>query len=222
MMAPRDPGGIALHPLTPTGDDLLLTTGAYVASDVGVAISVEPQARFRNSLLSGTGFFLLRASGRGTVACAAYGSIHKYTLKAGEKRSVDNGHLVAWSATMKYRVGLANPRGGIWTSMTSGEGLMCQFEGPGVIYLQSHKLGDAETVMKKGKSGASAVAQKGIAAYWILPVMMVCILFAKFVSLGGTANMFIRGNSNAYDSSYSSSPSHKKSNYQEYKTVGEF
>jgi len=41
---------------------------------------------------------------------------------------------------MPYRVGLASRRGGVLGSMTSGEGLMCEFQGPGVISIQSHKV----------------------------------------------------------------------------------
>jgi uncharacterized protein (TIGR00266 family) len=146
MMAPSETGGIVLHRLTGGDGDLLVTSGAYVASDSNVKITTEMQPRIGNSLLSGTGFYLLRASGRGYVACAAYGSIHKYVLAVGETRAVDNGHLVAWSTSMMYRMGLAagGGMGGmtgrrLMNSMTSGEGLMCFFEGPGIVYLQSHK-----------------------------------------------------------------------------------
>ena len=40
---------------------------------------------------------------------------------------------------MKYRMKLASARAGFLGSVTSGEGLHCEFEGPGVIYVQSHK-----------------------------------------------------------------------------------
>ena len=230
MLAPKDPGGIALHQLSGgDGSDLLLTSGAYVASDVGVTISTELQSRLKNSLLSGTGFFLLRASGQGTVACAAYGGIHKYMLKVGEKRSVDNGHLVAWSDTLMYRTGLANARGGVFTSITSGEGLMCHFEGPGTIYLQSHKPGEAETVIKKGKqTGANTVALTGAAACMPFFFVVVVVIWVV-VMTGGLANMNIsmqtnskNGFQSAYESDYSSRSSQRRSNHQGYKTVGEF
>eukprot|EP00565_Helicotheca_tamesis_P001201 CAMPEP_0185727126 /NCGR_PEP_ID=MMETSP1171-20130828/2902_1 /TAXON_ID=374046 /ORGANISM="Helicotheca tamensis, Strain CCMP826" /LENGTH=261 /DNA_ID=CAMNT_0028395629 /DNA_START=146 /DNA_END=931 /DNA_ORIENTATION=+ len=141
LIAPSDPGGIVLHTLEGhrENDDLLVTGGAYVASDNTVKITTEVQSRLGNSLLSGTGIFLLRASGRGCLACAAYGSVHKYLLRAGEKRAVDNGHLVAWTASMNYSVGLGGRQGGFISSVSSGEGLMCFFEGPGVIFVQSHK-----------------------------------------------------------------------------------
>ncbi|CAB9527510.1 Pfam:DUF124 [Seminavis robusta] len=177
MMAPADPGGIQLHKLTGNPDDeLLLTSGAYVASDATVNIGTAVQTQWSNSLLSGTGFFLLRASGRGIVACAAYGSIHKYELREGESRSVDNGHLVAWSANLPYRVGLAS-RGGIMASMKSGEGLMCHFgPGPGTIYLQSHKPGEAETAVKHSKRAAKGAAQVGVAYFVLIPFILVSVV----------------------------------------------
>jgi hypothetical protein len=90
-------------------------------------------------------------------------------LAVGETRAVDNGHLVAWSASMKYRVGLAagDGMGGmtgrrLMNSMTSGEGLMCFFEGPGIVYLQSHKpdrpgAGDRKRAGKQASGGPAAM-----------------------------------------------------------------
>lgn len=165
MLAPNDPGGIVLHRLNghvigADDDDLFLTSGAYIASDTYVKVSSQVQTAIGKSLLSGTGFFLLKATGSGYVACGGYGSIHKFVLKPSEVRVVDNGHLVAWSASMKYSVGLVGGRGGVgrrlWNSATSGEGLMCHFEGPGVIYLQSHKAdgsGSSNTRIQKGRGG---------------------------------------------------------------------
>jgi uncharacterized protein (TIGR00266 family) len=157
MMAPKDPGGVVLHILTMADGGLLLTSGAYIASDADVQVTSQVQTRFSNSFLSGTGFFLLKASGRGYVACGAYGAVHKYTLKEGETRVVDNGHLIAWSATMKYSVGLASGRGTIFNSMSSGEGLMCFFEGPGVVYVQSHKPEMLGAVSKRTLPAATPV-----------------------------------------------------------------
>lgn len=186
MMAPSTPGGIVLHILAGGGDDLLLTSGSYVASDARVNISTEMQSRFGNSLLSGTGFFLLRASGRGNVAFAAYGSVHQYTLRPGDVRAVDNGHLVAWSAHMKYRTGLAS--GGIMNSLTSGEGLMCFFEGPGTLYLQSHKPNiEAETAIKSAKGGFRGTANGAVTFNFCLFMLFLFIALAVILSIVGAA-----------------------------------
>lgn len=142
LMAPYEPGGIVLHKLDENG--LYLTSGAYIACDSSVQISSRVQSRIGNSIFSGTGMFLLHARGSGTVACGAYGAVHTFRLQPGQVRAVDNGHLVAWTGQMMYTTGLASGGSGgafsgIVDSITSGEGLMCFFEGPGTLYIQSHK-----------------------------------------------------------------------------------
>ena len=78
LLAPSQPGGVALHQLS-QGEDLLLTKGAYLAADASIEVSNRIQKGIRNSVLSGTGFFLLRASGHGTLAIAAYWSMAQFT-----------------------------------------------------------------------------------------------------------------------------------------------
>lgn len=93
LIAPSDPGSVVLHQLA-HGDDLILTGGAYLAADKGVNVTSSMQSPF--SLFgnySGTGVFTLRATGQGSLAICAYGSMHKYTLSPGEARNVDNGHV---------------------------------------------------------------------------------------------------------------------------------
>jgi uncharacterized protein (AIM24 family) len=134
LLAAQSAGDVVLHRL---GDELLLTSGAYLAADSSVSVKSEVQTQMGNSMLSGTGFFLLRAQGTGVVACASHGAVHRYKLEPGERRGVDNGHILGWTAAMKYETGLAT--GSVYSSVTSGEGLMCFFTGPGIVYVQSHK-----------------------------------------------------------------------------------
>ena len=229
MMAAADPGGMELHTLHP-GEDLFLTAGAYVASDHTVSITTAVQTQWSNSMLSGTGLFLLRASGHGKVACAAYGSIHKYQLKPGEWRSVDNGHLVAWTSHLPYRVGLANP-GGIMASIKSGEGIMCHFgPGPGIVYVQSHKPGQPETIIKHSKHKAkTAVQGTFVAICLVLPVLL--ILMAIIVSIALQSNTILPTNdsfssSSSYEPTYSHNTNQKThrptTSQRRYRAVGEF
>lgn len=246
MMAPSDPGGIELYTLNgrDNDNDLLLISGAYVASDINVKITTELQSKFQNSLLSGTGFFLLRATGYGTLALGAYGAIHKFTLAANEYRSVDNGHLIAWTASMQYHVGLANPHRGILASVNSGEGLMCHFIGPGTIYLQSHKNGDPETILKKTKSGTKTITTGGLGAaaigiFFFIFMFIILFIIGKFLTTfgdeeGGSTMHFSFNSDNTnngynsnyddYDNSYDYSSNHRQQRRrrQPYRTVGEF
>ena len=55
-------------------------------------------------------------------------------LVEGEKYIIDNGHLVAWNA--KYVMERV-ASGGIISGITSGEGLVCKFTGPGTVFMQT-------------------------------------------------------------------------------------
>ena len=88
-----------------------------------------------NSLFSGAGLFVLRATGRGTLAFGAFGSVHEKRLVAGERLAVDINHVVAWTEQMEYRTDFA--ASSVWASVTSGEVFNCFFTGPGVVYIQA-------------------------------------------------------------------------------------
>jgi len=55
-------------------------------------------------------------------------------LADGEKYIVDNGHLVAWNT--KYILERV-ASGGIISGLSSGEGLVCKFTGPGTVFMQT-------------------------------------------------------------------------------------
>lgn len=67
-------------------------------------------------------------------------------LADGERYIVDNGHLVAWNT--KYLLERV-ASGGIISGLSSGEGLVCKFTGPGTVFLQTRNpvcFSDYETV----------------------------------------------------------------------------
>jgi uncharacterized protein (AIM24 family) len=69
----------------------------------------------------------------------SFGAIHKIDLKPDQEYIVDNSHLVAWSGTTSYNIERA--ASGWVASFTSGEGFVCRFCGPGVVYIQSRNPG---------------------------------------------------------------------------------
>ena len=94
-------------------------------------------------LLSGEGFFVLNATGRGTLFVSSYGVIHPINLARGEEYIIDNGHLVAWPDYMDYKIERASA--GWISSLTSGEGLVCRFKGPGVVLIQTRNPSSFES-----------------------------------------------------------------------------
>ena len=114
---------------------LTIQRDGFLASTQGIDISTKTQNLTRG-LFSGEGFFVLNAKGRGTLFVSSYGVIHPINLEQGEEVIIDNGHLVAWPDYMDYKIEKASSSGWI-SSITSGEGLVCRFRGPGVILIQT-------------------------------------------------------------------------------------
>ncbi|CAF1130922.1 unnamed protein product [Adineta steineri] len=106
--------------------------GGYLAMTHGVVKDTKSQG-LGKALFSGEGLFVHRVSGTGIVFVTSLGAIIQRQLKQGEQWIVDNGHLVAW--TCSYSIERAG--GGIMSGMHSGEGLVCRFTGPGIVYIQT-------------------------------------------------------------------------------------
>lgn len=138
--APAKGGEVTLAPALPgdmrviaiSGDDFMLQSGAYIASEMGVS--------FDSSWGGSKGFFgsgsliLLKVSGQGNVLIGAYGAIEERTLAAGERYNIDTGHIVGFDASVNFEV----RRVGGWKStLLSGEGLVCEMTGPGRVLLQT-------------------------------------------------------------------------------------
>lgn len=80
------------------------------------------------------GLIMLRTSGTGKMLVSSYGAIHEMTLAAGERHTVDTGHLVAFTEGIGFRV---RQVGGLKSTLFSGEGLVVDLTGPGRVLLQS-------------------------------------------------------------------------------------
>ena len=52
---------------------------------------------------------------------------------------MDNGHIVGWSPGLQMEIGLAEGiDGSLFSSVASGKGLVCRFEGPGEVWCSTH------------------------------------------------------------------------------------
>lgn len=140
VLAPAIPGDIAAYTLK--GNSLLITSGGFLAAEESVAIETKLQ-NLGKGLFSGSGLFVVKASGHGQIFFNSFGAIYPIEIESGKEVVVDTGHLVAWDASMQYSVGKASD--GWVSSMTSGEMLVCRFTGPGVVYTQSRNPGSFTT-----------------------------------------------------------------------------
>jgi len=131
------PGEIVLLDLDGVNEYMVQKDG-FLAGAEGVKIESKMQSLTRG-LLGGEGFFILKIGGTGQLILNSFGAIHKIELKPNEEYIVDNSHLVAWTSTTTYNIEKASS--GWIASLTSGEGLVCRFRGPGVVYIQSRNPG---------------------------------------------------------------------------------
>ncbi|SZF02639.1 unnamed protein product [Blumeria hordei] len=106
---------------------------AFLACTEGVVKDVKGQG-LGKAIFSGEGLFIYKISGSGLLWITSLGAIIRKDLRDEEKYIVDNGHLIAWN--MKYIIERVSA-GGIISGLSTGEGLVCKFTGPGTVYLQT-------------------------------------------------------------------------------------
>jgi len=128
--APSLPGDINVLELK--GQTVYAQSGAYIASSPSV--EVDTKWGGAKTFFSREGLFLLKMSGMGKLFLSSYGAIHEIDLEAGQKYTVDTGHMVSFEEGVGYSV---KKVGGLKSTLFSGEGLVCELTGPGKIMIQS-------------------------------------------------------------------------------------
>lgn len=132
LLAPASLGDITNIRLT--GDEQWsVGRDAFLACTQGVIKEYKRQG-IGKAMFSGEGLFVYKMSGNGLLWITSLGAIIRKDLADGERYIVDNGHLVAWNT--KYILERV-ASGGIISGLSSGEGLVCKFTGPGTVFMQT-------------------------------------------------------------------------------------
>ncbi|MBX9835214.1 MAG: TIGR00266 family protein [Burkholderiaceae bacterium] len=140
LLSPTMPGGVEV--LDVGARQYLLSDGAYVAATSGVQVTARSQG-LGNALFAGTGgFFVGQSSGSGQLAVNGFGSLFRLDVQPGKDIIIDNGHVVAWDATLQYGLSASTNAsrgflGNLVGSMTSGEGMVLKFSGQGQVLVCS-------------------------------------------------------------------------------------
>lgn len=131
ILAPQYLGDIARVELDGSRN-YRLGKSSFLASTSG--IEVKTKSGGINGMFSGEGLIQMEATGVGTLFVSAYGAIHKKEIQPGEIYTIDSGHLVLWDSNLMYSTELMS---GIFGSIAGGEGLVCRFQGPGEVWIQT-------------------------------------------------------------------------------------
>jgi uncharacterized protein (TIGR00266 family) len=118
----------------------------FFAGDVNLNVSTRMQNLARG-LFSGEGFFILKITGEGKLFVSSFGGILKIDIPKGKEYIVDTHHLVAWPDDLTFRIEKASQS--IFSSFSSGEGLVMRFNGPGTIYIQTRNSRNFGSWIKK-------------------------------------------------------------------------
>lgn len=133
LLSPAALGDLAYINMDTNVPYILQKDGFFAASEeVNITTTMQNLSK---GLFSGEGFFVIKASGRGALFVSSYGAIHELDIPSGQNMIIDNAHLVAWPENMHFNIERASS--GWISSITSGEGLVCRFHGPGKVLIQS-------------------------------------------------------------------------------------
>jgi len=118
--------------VTLNNETIYAQSGAFVACTPGVRVNAGWGGA--RGFFAGNMLFLLEITGTGVVWLATFGALRETTLGLGEDYVVDTGHVAGFHGSTMYTVMSA---GNFKSFLTSGEGFVCRFRGPGTVWVQS-------------------------------------------------------------------------------------
>ena len=133
-LAPTMPGNMIVIEIDSKGFNL--QSGAFVASETGVEFDTGWGGA--KGFFGGAGLLLLKITGSGTILASCYGAIEERILQAGEKYSIDTGHIVGFDNSIQFQV---RGSGGFKNTVFGGEGFICELTGPGRVLMQTRSEG---------------------------------------------------------------------------------
>jgi uncharacterized protein (TIGR00266 family) len=132
-VAPSVSGDIIQHRVQ-AGKNIIIQSSSYLASIGNVKVKLKWGGL--RALFGGEGAFFLEAWGDGELWVNSYGAI--YEIDVNGSYVVDTGHIVAFEDTLQFKI---KKVGGWKSTLFSGEGLVCNFEGQGKLWIQTRNLG---------------------------------------------------------------------------------
>ena len=117
-------------------DALILDKRAFHCASAGLEVSAKIQQNVSSALFGGEGFFQTQVKGTGIVVLNSpvpVSELLTYDLAAGEKLSVDGNFAFVRTANVSFHADKSGKS--LFQSVTSGEGLLQTFTGPGMVWI---------------------------------------------------------------------------------------
>ena len=128
------PGQIKAVRIAP-GQEMIVQKSSFLASEVGVNLSIHFQKKLGAGFFGGEGFIMQRLSGNGIAFVEIDGDLIEYNLKPGQQIIVDTGNVAGFETTVQMDVQTVS---GAKNILFGGEGLFnTVLTGPGRIWLQT-------------------------------------------------------------------------------------
>jgi len=140
------PGQILPIQIQP-GTNMIVQKSAFLASQVGVELSVHFQKKLGAGFFGGEGFIMQKLSGTGLAFVEIDGSVVDYTLQAGQSMLIDTGYLAMMDETVQMSVEAVK---GVKNMVFGGEGIFnTKVTGPGRIWIQTMPISNVAGVISQ-------------------------------------------------------------------------
>jgi uncharacterized protein (TIGR00266 family) len=140
------PGQILPIQIQP-GANMIVQKSAFLASQVGVELSVHFQKKLGAGFFGGEGFIMQKLSGTGLAFVEIDGSVVDYTLQAGQSMLIDTGYLAMMDETVQMSVEAVK---GVKNMVFGGEGIFnTKVTGPGRIWIQTMPISNVAGVISQ-------------------------------------------------------------------------
>ena len=140
------PGQILPIQIQP-GSNMIVQKSAFLASQVGVEISIHFQKKLGAGFFGGEGFVMQKLSGTGLAFIEIDGSVIDYNLQAGQSMLIDTGYLAMMDESVQMSVEAVK---GVKNMVFGGEGIFnTKVTGPGRIWIQTMPISNVAGVISQ-------------------------------------------------------------------------
>ncbi len=139
------PGKIMALEIGP-GREMILQKSSFLASEIGVELSIHFNKKLGAGFFGGEGFIMQRLSGSGIAFAEVDGELVEYTLGAGQKIVVDTGNVMGFESSVSIDI---QQVAGLKNKLFGGEGFFnTVLTGPGKVWLQTMPISSVANAIR--------------------------------------------------------------------------